>query len=297
MEDTQTNYWKLSTLLLALILVLVGIDALPGGGARLGATPSSSDTQALAQEVVPEEGVVLPIRWGDIGARMVETGVIDEKAFGKLYTGGGGMSDDTKALLSVDYQKQVVMTRDNAGELLNLLWAFGLGNKNPILADTTEMMNPDYGGAGGFASTGGWSIADGDPMNHYGAHQFITLTPEQQAHVDTVSKNIYRPCCGNSTHFPDCNHGMAMLGLLELMAANGVSESDMYKVALQVNSYWFPDTYLTIAQYLASEGTAWENADPKVILGYEYSSAEGYQRVRSLVTEPTQVGDGGSCGA
>src|SRR3989344_4198368 len=96
MEDTQTNYWKLSTLLLALILVLVGIDALPGGGARLGATPSSSDTQALAQEVVPEEGGVLPICWGDLGARMGETGVIDEKAFGKLYTGGGGMSDDTK---------------------------------------------------------------------------------------------------------------------------------------------------------------------------------------------------------
>ncbi|MDP2648626.1 MAG: hypothetical protein Q8P19_01865 [bacterium] len=291
-EDTQTNYWKPATLILALILVFVGINAVAGGGA-----PGSADMQALAQEVIPEEGVTLPIRWGDIGARMVEAGVIDREEFEELYAGRGGMSDDTKEILSTDYQKQIVMTRDNAGELLNVLWAFGLGNENPILQDTTEMMNPDYGGAGGFASTGGWTLAKGDPMDHYGAHSFVILTQEQQARVDSVSRNIYRPCCGNSTHFPDCNHGMAMLGLLELMAANGVSEDEMYKVALQVNSYWFPDTYLTIAQYLASEGTDWEDADPKAILGYEYSSAAGYQRIMSLVTKPAQVGGGGSCGA
>ena len=29
-----------------------------------------------------------------------------------------------------------------------------------------------------------------------------------------IAKGIYRPCCNNSTYFPDCNHGMAMLGLL-----------------------------------------------------------------------------------
>ncbi|MDP2648344.1 MAG: hypothetical protein Q8P19_00375 [bacterium] len=291
-EDTRTNYWKLSTFALALILALAGINAVAGRAA-----PDSADIQALAQEVIPEEGVTLPVLWGNLGAQMVDSGVIDRDEFEQLYAGRGGMSDGTRELLSGDYQKRVVMTRDNAGELLNLLWAFGLGNKNPILADTTEMMNPDYGGAGNFASTGGWSIADGDPMQHYGAHSFVILTPEQQALVDNVSKNIYRPCCGNSTHFPDCNHGMAMLGLLELMAANGVSEDEMYKVALQVSSYWFPDTYLTIAQYLSSQGTSWEDADPKVILGYEYSSAAGYQRIMSLVTEPAQAGGGGSCGA
>ena len=59
-------------------------------------------------------------------------------------------------------------------------------------------------------------------MNHYSMHRFIVLTPEQQALVEKVSKGIYRPCCGNSVYFPDCNHGMAMLGLLELMASQGV---------------------------------------------------------------------------
>src|SRR3989344_1353776 len=97
-----------------------------------------------------------------------------------------------------------------AGYLLNLLWAFGLANKNPILEDASEMMNPGYGGAGNFASTGGWTVAKGNAMGHYNMYALVTLSPEQQALVDRVSRNIYRPCCGNSTHFPDCNHGMAM---------------------------------------------------------------------------------------
>ena len=101
------------------------------------------------------------------------------------------------------------------------------------------MMDPRYGGANGFASTGGWTLSDGDSMNHYNMHSFVTLTEEQQALVERVSKNIYRPCCDNSTYFPDCNHGMAMLGLLELMTSTRVTEADMYKTALQVNTFGF----------------------------------------------------------
>src|SRR3989344_6392573 len=76
---------------------------------------------------------------------------------------------------------------------LNLLWALGLASKNTILGDKTEMMNPEYGGAGGFASTGGWTLAKGEAMTHYNQHQFFTLTAEQQALVDKISRGIYRP--------------------------------------------------------------------------------------------------------
>src|SRR3989344_4318375 len=102
------------------------------------------------------------------------------------------------------------ITRENAELLLNLFWALGLASKNEIL-EKGEMANPKYGGAGNFASTGGWTIVKGNAMDHYSSHKFFNLTPEQQALVDKVSRGIYRPCCGNSTHFPDCNHGMAML--------------------------------------------------------------------------------------
>ena len=65
-------------------------------------------------------------------------------------------------------------------------------------------------------------MAKGDAMEHYSKHALIALTAEEQDLVNRVSLNIYRPCCNNPTYFPDCNHGMAMLGLLELMAAQGL---------------------------------------------------------------------------
>ncbi|HEY4525513.1 MAG TPA: hypothetical protein VJL32_00245, partial [Candidatus Paceibacterota bacterium] len=122
------------------------------------------------------------------------------------------------------------------------------------------------------------------------------LTSEQQALVDKVSRGIYRPCCGNSTHFPDCNHGMAMLGLLELMASQGVNEQDMYAAALAANSYWFPDTYITIATYMENKGVEWKNVNPQEVLGAYYSSASGYARIASQVTAPNSSQGGSGCG-
>jgi hypothetical protein len=66
-----------------------------------------------------------------------------------------------------------------------------------------------------------------------------------------------------------------MLGFLELAASQGFNENQLYQMALILNSYWFPDTYLT--------------------LGYNFSSASGYQQILAHVTPPEQKG-GGSCG-
>ena len=211
-----------------------------------------------------------------------------------LYNQRGGLNNEDKNLLYGENNGNLTIDSENAGYILNLFWAFGLANKNEIL-ENGPMTDSQYGGAGNFASTGGWTMSQNDTMNHYSKHQFIDLTNEQQSLVERVSKNIYRPCCGNSTYFPDCNHGMAMLGLLELMANQGVSESDMYRVALIVNSYWFPDTYLTIAKYFQNRGIDWKNVDPKEILSSAYSSASGYQKVLSEV-EPIQPQGGGGCG-
>lgn len=262
-------------------------------------TTTSANTEeiqksAIEEKVLPSEGVVLPVRWGDLGVKMISVGVIDEKKFEQLYASRGSLDNETKNLLYGESNGNLKITSENSGMILNLLWALGLGAKNDIL-EKGEMNNPQYGGAGNFASTGGWTLAEGDAMNHYSRHPFIILTPEQQKLVERVSKNIYRPCCNNSTHFPDCNHGMAMLGLLELMASQSISEKEMYKTALQVNAYWFPDTYLTIAQYLQNKGQDIESADPKEILGANYSSASGYRQILSQVTAPVQKSSGG-CG-
>ncbi|PIZ47983.1 hypothetical protein CO180_02990 [candidate division WWE3 bacterium CG_4_9_14_3_um_filter_41_6] len=258
-------------------------------------TLTSPDTTLLSSAVLPAEGVTLPISWGDLGKRMIVDGVIDEQKFRPLFE--NGLSAEEEQLLSGNSDQPIVLNLQNSRYLLDLLWAFGLSNKNEIL-DTGEMTDPQYGGTGGFASTGGWSLAVGAGNDHYSKHTYVTLTTEQQALVDKASRGIFRPCCGNSTHFPDCNHGMAMLGLLELMAKNGVGEQDMYRVALKVNSFWFPQTYLDLATYFEEQGTSWEHIDAKTVLGSSYSSSQGYQQTRENIKSlPKPAQGGGGCGA
>ena len=237
--------------------------------------------------------VELPASWGDLGARMVATGVIDRAKFEALYAGRGGITGNEKQFLENNMKGNIVVTEENAGFILNLFWALGLGNKNVIL-ENGQMSNPQFGGAGRFASTGGWSLAKGDPMKYYSAHSFIILTAEEQKLIERVSGTIYRPCCDNPTSFPDCNHGMAMLGLLELLASQGASEEQMYKAALEMNRLWFTGQYATIDRYLESKGRVPSQVSPKEILGKEYSSASGFGRITSELKGGPQ--SGASCG-
>ncbi len=296
-DPKDDNFLPLSIVTAAIILAgawiyTTGPKALNNSGWG-GASQENNTVAGLEKDVLPQKGIVLPIQWKDLGAQMVKSGVIDLKKFESIYLDRGGLSDDEKKLLLGEGNGNITMNVKNSGFLLNMFWAFGLGNKNAIL-ESGSMMDPKYGGADKFASTGGWSLASGNVMDHYSGHSFVVLNADQQKLVERVSKGIYRPCCGNSVYFPDCNHGMAMLGLLELLAANGVSESDMYKIALQVNSYWFPDTYITIAQYFQKQGVSWNNVDPKEVLGVNYSSAVGYQRVLKEVA-PVETKSGGGC--
>lgn len=260
-------------------------------------TTQNTQTQVseIEEAVTPSNGVVLPVTWGNLGKQLVDSGVIDAEKFKTIYESRGQFTEEYNRLLFGQNDGKLKITKENSGYILNLLWALGLANSNPIL-DTGEMTDQRYGGAGNFASTGGWTVAVGEAMDHYSRHSFIKLTPEQQALVDRVSKNIYRPCCGNSTHFPDCNHGMAMLGFLELLASQGVSEKDMYNTALTLNSYWFPDTYMTILQYMKEKGIVWTDTSAKEILGQNYSSGQGFARIASQVTAPTSSQGVGGCG-
>ena len=141
---------------------------------------------------------------------------------------------------------------------LNLLWAWGLSNKNKIL-EQGPMMDPRYGGVENMASIGGWTVGKAmDPvrgregsqrpsasngMDHYSMHNMVILSAEEQNLVDKVAKNTFRPCCKNPAYFPDCNHGMAMLGYLEILASQGANEEELTQSALKANNDWFPGYY------------------------------------------------------
>ena len=95
----------------------------------------------------------------------------------------------------------------------------------------------------------------------------------------SIAKSVFRPCCDNSTFFQDCNHGSAMLGMLELGASQGLTSDELYQLALVFNSFWFPDQYIETALYFkVKENQDWQSIDPKIVLDKKYSSASGWNK-------------------
>src|SRR3989338_2627493 len=91
---------------------------------------------------------VFSFDWESMGAKMTEAGVIDKEKFENLHNGESFSSAANNSRMS-----------------LNMLWAFGLGNKNPIL-ENGLVMDKNYGGAGNFEFKGGWTLAQGNAMDH-----------------------------------------------------------------------------------------------------------------------------------
>ena len=162
------------------------------------------------------------------------------------------------------------------------------------------MMQYGNGRIEGFASTGGWTLATKPVTEIYASMDLIPLTPEQQARVEQVAAAVYRPGCDNPTIFPDCNHGMAMLGLLELTASQNASGDEMFAVAKYVNAYWFPQQTLETAIFLKNDQKVdFANVDARLIVGKAYASASGANMVHqslqnSNLLEPIPQ-QGGSC--
>ncbi len=261
-----------------------------------------TEMAALYEQINPKDGYALPVSYGDLAPRMIEAGVIDYDAFiGALSRGGDAISNSQIEIMKQGSDEQIVITRENAHFLLNYFWAVGLANRNTILTEGA-MVKYGEGKIEGFASTGGWTLAAKPVSEIYASLDLIPLTPEQQARVEEVAAGVYRPCCNNPTLFPDCNHGMAMLGLLELMASNGASVDEMFEAAKYVNAFWFPQQNLEMAMYLkTNQKMDFKDADARLIVGAQFSSGSGFAAVhQSLQTSgvlPQAPQQGGSCGS
>lgn len=255
----------------------------------------------LFEQINPSEGYELAVSYGKLGPKMLEQGVIDFEKFKEVYDSGGqSLSKEQLNILTSGSNKKIKINRQNSYFLLNFFWAVGLGNKSKILSEG-DMVKYGDGQPENFASTGGWTLSKSNPMDYYSKGDLISMTQDQEDLVLRVASNIYRPCCDNPTSFPDCNHGMALLGILELLAANGASEKEMYQEAKYINSYWFPSTYYDLALYFKNkEKKEFKDVDAKLVLGKDYSSGSGYSSAKKWLTdngvveEPPQ--QGGSCG-
>lgn len=257
---------------------------------------TATDLSVLQEKVLPQKGYNLKISWGDLGKDMINDGVIDKVKLAKAITGGDNLPKNLEKYLNGPSRKTIELNQENAQFWVDVLWGLGLANKNPILEKGPMV---EGGNTANFASTGGYTIGSKKPMELYSKFSYIKLSDKQQKRVEEIAKNVYRPCCGNSTYFPDCNHGMAALGLIELLVSQKNSDDMIYKTVLAFNSYWFPQTYLDIAYHFKINKRDYSRIPAKELLSKTFSSAMGYMVIKKEVgniTWPVLKG-GGSCGA
>lgn len=261
--------------------------------------PSTIDVNTLRAEIAPATGYLLPASFGDLGPQLLAAGAIDATAFLQIYLDAGQpLSELQAAILGKGSNTQVIVDSANAYFLLNFFWAVGLTNRNPILTELTARYGIDR--VSNFASTGGWTLGAKNAMELYNSKSLIVLNAEQQTRLETVASGVFRPCCANPTMLPDCNHGMAMLGLLELMASQGATANEMYRAAKYVNAFWFPQQTLEVAVFLRiSQNVEIADADPRAVVGNEFFSGPGFAAIHQWLVArnllPVSSSGQGSC--
>ena len=244
------------------------------------------------EKVLPEKGFDLPISWGDLGPKLISLGVIDQEKFIQTVN----LNSDEEKILKEGTDKNININADNGQFVVDFFWAIGLAQKSNAYTDGP--MGKEYKkDVANFSSTGGWTLAKGKATTYLGKSDFFNLSPEQQNKVEEIAKNIYRPCCNNSTWFPDCNHGMAALAAIEMMVAKNIPDDEIYKNVLKLNSFWFPGSYMVTAEYFANKGISWDKVDAKKILSAEFSSSTGASKIAKEVNPAPSTGGGGGCGA
>lgn len=276
------NLWIIPTFLLTFLAgALIGYQVVPSFTKKAEKQNPFEAVQqemtAVQDEVLPKEGFKTKISLGDTIPKLVEGGAIDMEKFTALYERRGGLTDEQKKMLTDPSDKPITIDEANASFLLNLLWPLGIANKTVVLAES-EAGKPEN--VNNLAATGGWTLGKKENGGeYYNTLGIIKLTDEQEKLVKLVASNIFRPCCGNSTAFPDCNHGAALLAVLELGASQGLTENELYEEALKFNKFWFPEQYFQMAMaFKYVNKTPMAMMDPKTLLSEQYSSGSGFQR-------------------
>lgn len=235
---------------------------------------SKVDINKITMQVLPTEGFTIDAIWGDSISKMINAGVLDIDKLDNILTKryGQPLTEEQRKLLTSGYsEEKLTINAENAVFMMYLLWTLGKHNDNPILHDSPfakyfENYDIGVGKAG------------------YGDTKLITLTPEQQELATYVAMNSWRPCCNNPTGRPDCSHGFAALGLVELMASQGFSKEEIFDAFVKFNSFWFPSTYIQNAIYFQlTEGKSWDQVDKELVAGKDFSSLSGSYAVKNYL--------------
>ncbi len=263
-----------------LAIVALGYQTLPmvfGNsitGSAVAVNNNSIDLNAITSQVLPTEGFTLDVTWQDSVSKMVNAGVLDVDKLNDIMTKryGKPLTDEQKTLLTSEFSNEkLTINSDNAVFMMYVLWTLAKHNDNEMLHDSPFAKYFDD-----------YDIGVG--KSGYGDTKLIELDDEQQQSAEKVALNSYRPCCGNPTGHPDCSHGYAALGLIELMASQGYSEQEMFDAFVKFNSFWFPATYIQDAIYFKlTENKDWSDVDDELVAGKQYSSLSGSYAVKQYL--------------
>jgi hypothetical protein len=283
---------------------------------------NSINQTLLAAQVIPTTGYTLPFKWGDSVHKLVEAGALNVSNLTIILNNSRQpLTLSEKEILNGTYTGYIQFNSTNTEFVQLVLWGLGINNNNTIITKgpiinasipyansintnstlrqkLNQNATPQWVASQYFASTGGYG-----PLGklQLGELNIVSLNSQQQALMYDVATRSYRPCCDNPTAFPDCNHGAAALGLIELLAYQGANQSQMFDAVRYFYQYQFPQQYAEIAAYFDSHGVNYNQVNSSEVMGYSFSSYSGYASVNQyliknkILAQPS--GGGASCGA
>jgi len=97
--------------IVAVFLLGVGSSFLKQG---LNKADNAKQAEILYEQINPKDGYKLPVSYGDLGPRLLESGVIDYDAFAAIYENGNNpLSTDQIDILQSGSGEQIVITAEN----------------------------------------------------------------------------------------------------------------------------------------------------------------------------------------
>ena len=109
-EELKTkNYFNLPVAMVVSSLIL-------GGAWIYTQKPASEGNMAgLLNPPHVQDGITLPVKWDDLGAKMISVGVIDAEKFESLYASRGGLDENVRRLLYEENNDNLKITAENSG--------------------------------------------------------------------------------------------------------------------------------------------------------------------------------------
>ena len=253
---------KIGSLLLCVLLFSQGI---------MIAHAFNRDVNEIREVVVPPNGVSISIKWEGFLEKLKMEGVIELPLLDEQLSNirGHGLTIEEQSVFQYS-SNTIRIDPELQSFLLVIFAAFGFSNNNTLLDEHSYMLE-NQSSSVGYAK--------------YNSVEILKFNSEQQQLVEDISLNSYVPCCNNPILVPNSYYGYANLGLIEFLVYKGITRDEIFKILLTFNSYWFPDQYLDVAVFLEKQGQIWTQINSTKIMGYSYSSLEGYLTIKEFLVE------------